>query len=379
MGTYRLRGKLGEGKGFTLVELLVVIAIIVLLLSLLLPAVQMARASSRATQCANNQRQIGIAMHNYIAQKKTPPSHEILLTGMSGYLENHDGVYACPEHEGATEGAGTNSYGVHVCIDRFMQESHKIVLTDSDEDILHYQGGSQELWDESIAPRHAGHLNVLFYDGHVKKMRPDDINPYDPYEGEEIVETYWKTSRGCDYENNGVNCTGGGLLAEYRADTLSFEGEPDIVRVDKSFEYPFGWADGGAVFNGAGEYPFPQNRTGTDRNGNGLADCAFTAKYRGYIKANVTDWHQLKVIHDDFVWVYIDGNLVWQGGCCAFMWNGWNNASVSSPFHLEGNRWIPIEIRFNNTWWSHDHLAIRWKAMSEVEWRPMTASNLRCP
>ena len=61
-------------RGLTLIELLIIVALVGLLIALLLPAVQMAREAARRTQCGNNLRQIGMAVHEHHNVRRMLPS-----------------------------------------------------------------------------------------------------------------------------------------------------------------------------------------------------------------------------------------------------------------------------------------------------------------
>jgi len=327
-------------RAFTLVELLVVISIIGVLMSLLLPAVMSSWSSARGVKCCNNLRQIGVAFHHYKDKRKSTPDIGTVLHGLGEYTEDQTLTYICPEVGDEAD----NSYGVHKCVHRLLGESPKIIMMDAHGDTLDYEGSDQATWNEDIAPRHHGLMNVLLYDGSVHRKGPLDVDPYDEQRGEDNLEILWRPANG--------GCSGPcGIQGVYYA--LTEWGDNPVFRVDPTINLPFGNAPFFKIpydipLKGAKqENPWPL-RTGA---------------WYGQIKSDHSETYTFYVSCDNEAWLYIDGKEVLHrvaGGA----W-GVQQFQAASPVEMSAGRWIDMEVRFKEYHpGTPSHVSVKWQSAS---------------
>lgn len=336
-----MRMKFTAQRGFTLVEVLALIAIICLLAALLTPAIQGLRESTRATQCANNLRQIGIALGSRRAHDGRTPDAQAVLTGLGPYVQNErQQIYICPTvaAQGLDDGV---SYGVNPCVHKFLTDSGKIVLMEAWADMLDYETSALATWEENVSHRHFGMSNVLYFDGHVDQRAPHEVNPYLPEVGEQIRKTLWKPAlHGCTCSGVGIGClgTGGGLLAEYRPGIEVFSG-PAVTRIDKTLTLPFGGQYAGIeVPNYTGSY-------------------LFSGRWSGRIRPVETGTYTFHVSHDDACSVRVDGRLIYQ--VIGHRWVNWPTFMPSTPIELSKGKCVDIEITLVN-YAGPTHLDVQW-------------------
>jgi prepilin-type N-terminal cleavage/methylation domain-containing protein/prepilin-type processing-associated H-X9-DG protein len=203
-------------RAFTLIELLVVIAIIAILAAILFPVFARAKEAAKATSCLSNLKQLGLSVRLYMSDNDdlVPPAayaddngvkiwHQLLQP----YVKN-TAIWWCPSSGLAKtdqDGTPTTHYGYNafylsgLALDfsNFMtprpvsetalgSPSDTVLLADSRTSVegswcgddgkylLPPSQSPTDCWGK-LDPRHNGGLNVLWVDGHAKKMRPDGL------------------------------------------------------------------------------------------------------------------------------------------------------------------------------------------------------------
>ncbi len=220
-------------NAFTLVELLVVIAIIGVLIGLLLPALQAARAAARRSQCANNLRQIGLAVHQFANSHrgKFPGIYhqrdkaESWIYSLAPFMESVDAIRLCPEdHQRIERSSGRDtSYAFNGYLRDATKAEEFLYEGTADEAVVHdfvselydlpkthatimvFEAGSAveshfdhvDSWEwftekypnsearwkriqlEVAVDRHQGEIaNYLYADGHVKPLASEQLSTW---------------------------------------------------------------------------------------------------------------------------------------------------------------------------------------------------------
>jgi len=148
-------------RGFTLIELLVVIAVIMVLATIVLAVGAQSRARARAALCANQMRQIGMAL-GMRADRGIPNgwAHSV------GRWSAHEPLLLCPE--GPQD--GQTNYGVNEYL-----IGRPVAVRDTGATVLLYESkraGTSLKGDESdVDLRHSGAANFVFLDGHVARLK----------------------------------------------------------------------------------------------------------------------------------------------------------------------------------------------------------------
>lgn len=214
---------------FTLIELLVVIAIIAVLIAILLPAISQAREQARGVKCQSNLRQIGMAFWYYMEENRNVCPSAYRTSNFWGpmwfqgenvgkYLEKSSGVWRCDSdknpHLTYVQNSGPSdrlalSYNFNAGYLRYglvngwgYRKLYKI--SDPDKTCMVGDRGADDCSHNKTAyvmdnyamftqmfplNRHAGGINVCFFDGHLERLLQNDYRL--AYDSSNWASTFW--------------------------------------------------------------------------------------------------------------------------------------------------------------------------------------------
>ncbi|MEX1224707.1 MAG: PA14 domain-containing protein, partial [Pirellulales bacterium] len=342
------------------------------------------RPAARKTACANNLHQIGIALAAASEEKIDSANWR---TALEPYLDRNTTVHYCPEFPDGSAGYGMNNK-YHLLLGA--DDANKIVMLDYNAPVASISLTPSldrcDEWDANAAFRHMGTLNVLYYDGHVASIGPDEADPckgeiidssgntasiqgiptYGPGDPEYNQQEYpypfyWVPSRIPPYDSE----SGDGCLMGTYYTGMQFNGT-SATRCDDTLHLPYGTH--ASNFFGGKPYTTPLPGTPPPPFG--------SAVWEGQIKADHNEPYDFWVACDNVVRLYVDGQLLMNrenhntGGVTTFH-------KTTSSVNLYAGQWVDLRVENREVvLGSPSHIWVKWSSPS-TPIGEIPAANLR--